>query len=1138
MKLSLPIANYEITSYVTVTREGCKFPKRRVFSSVVVSPSCEWFVANDELQAVICSFEAGDKYRLDGTLLFRQYGFDSSMLCLLGVNGTVSDFNSQRPSLPCPISLKNLHLTYGSEMVHVSFSSFDEVVLVSSNCCIGCVQPEKQRRAFMGHFISYGKLSGVVCCGIVPNSALMVILTGEGLCGVVNFRDSALLSISRQGIFSELGLPSSSTAIWGLKADTIRVVVTFPLRRKVHVFVTSALPEENEDGHEKSSMNISLESPLWNLGAHSYVRNYGTSFAVASVWQNLVQFSVWQDTTLSDVAFLENEMSVPYVSGCWVDEVFVVTRADGMALPFSICLNGEGNGGINIVSNKHIDLTSCCSAILFGQSKYFMFLTIKCMESLCNGIPEAIFVTDNNSHRRFLQMCENKMEKPDVFLIDIVPFENGIAVINLKCSGECIAFVTSASQVKSQFLAYEEKTDQVTCCLLYKRQDIIFVMGYQHGGINVWLSGAPKCVIPMVHAGAVDRIILLPGEKGRLEADFVSVCTERGTVVIHHSETFECTRIFQSPCGPLTSLIWDSQTDYVYTVSGSAGNLWHIPTCRLERVIHDVSAISEGPERRNLLTSPKIDPVIIDRIAICGRIHFSLIVNVLPLIDTLTQRDACGAPLACRLALSILFSGFNCLDSKIHDLLGLPERGFNGVSFSACTVSAEQSAKYLLAVVLLTKALKPSTGLKYLISTSEVKALSDTLVRSGLIEQSPIPERLIIQALSLLLEVSDPAKKAIRLCIKAASEEMTSQQLRKLFKNLLNMLSEELSIRHWFSVSTRLSEIDVWCYGFFVRMAFLGEMPRSDGIIWKCVLESFGSDTSRLTEVLNMQGNKKCVLLLLQTLREYYQEFSKTVVIDSTPVVDAVATLAFEGEKNNGALAIKTLMSIASVEGNDFIESRLKGWYEQKRSWRPRIIAFFGALIEFAPLQSYHSLPAIMEFLLRALDPHNPNKDERKSCLLPVTQVVRRAVDYLPNVSFQQHLQYLAVGYNDGIVRVINMKTTGIVASFVSHPEKILCVAYSSNHSGHDIAVLSEKMKNIKIWHASRPVGLMGIIFAGQIPEFRLKFVVDIPEIDSAESRERPDLFSMITKCRLRWLSPHCVELSSPWHDRIQLTVD
>ncbi|EKF28935.1 hypothetical protein MOQ_007296 [Trypanosoma cruzi marinkellei] len=1138
MKLSLPLANYEIASYVTVTREGWNFPKRRAFSSVVVSPSVEWFVANDELQAVICSFEAEDKYRLHGTLLFRQYGFDSSMLCFLGVNGTVSDFNSSRPSLPCPILMKNLHVTYGSEMVHVSFSSFDEVVLVSSNCCIGCIQLEKQRSAFMGHFISYRKLSGVVCCGIVPDSALVVILTREGLCGVVNFRDSALLSISRQGIFSELGLPSSCTAIWGVKADTLRVVVTFPLSRKVHVFVTSTLPEENENEHEKTSMNIHLESPLWNLRAHSYVRNYGASFAMASVWQNLVQFSVWQGTALSDTVFLENEMSVPYVSGCWVDEVFVVTRADGIALPFSICLNGEGKDGINIISHKHVDLTSCCSAILSGQSNYFLFLTLTCMESLCNGIPEAIFVTDSNSQRRFLQMCENKMEKPGVFLIDIAPFEEGIAVINVKCSGECMAFVTSASQVKSLFLAYEEKTDQVTCCLLYKRKDIIFVMGYQHGGINVWLSGVPKCVIPMVHTGAVDRIILLPEEKGHLEADFISVCTERGTVVVHHSETFECTRIFQSPCAPLTSLIWDPQTDYAYAISGSAGNLWHIPTCRLERVIYDFSAISEGPGRRDLLTSPEVGLVTIDRIVICGRTHFSLIVNFLPLIDTLTQRDACGAPLACRLALSILFSGPKCLDPKLHDLLGLPERGFNGGGFSVCTVSAEQSAKYLLAVVLLARALKPSAGLKYLISTLEVKALSDTLVSSGLIEQSPIPERLIIQALPLLLQVSDPAKKAIRLCIKSATEEMTSQELQKLFKNLIIMSSEELSLRQWFSVSTKLSEIDVWCYGFFVRMAFLGDVPRGDGIFLKCVLEIFRSDVSRLTEVLNMQENKKCVLLLLHTLREYCEELSKTVLSDSTPVVDAVATLAFGGEKSNGALAIKTLMSIASVEGSNFIENRLKGWYEQKRSWRPRIIAFFGALIESAPLQSYHSLPTIVEFLLRALDPHNPNKDERRSCLLPVTQVVRRAVDHLPNVSFQQHLQYLAVGNNDGIVRVINMKTTGIVASFVSHPEKILCVAYSSNHSGHDIAVLSEKMKTIKIWHASRPVGLMGIIFAGQMPEFRLKFAVDIPEINSAVSRERPDLFSMITKCRLRWLSPHCVELSSPWHDRIQLTVD
>ncbi|RNF07117.1 uncharacterized protein Tco025E_07436 [Trypanosoma conorhini] len=1138
MNLTLPLANYDMASHVTVTREGGGSSQQGAFSTVTVSPLGDWFVVSDETQAVLCSFEVEDRYRLHGTLLFRQYEFDSSMFCLLETNGAVSDFNASRPSLPIPLSVKNLHISCGGELVHASFSSLDGVVLVSFSCCVGCVQFDTQKSAFMGHFSCYRKLSGVLCCGIVPDSSLMVVLTREGLCGVVNFRSNVLLGLSSHGIFSELGLPSSLTPMLGAKSDTVDVVATFPLRGRVHVFVVSASQQEVEDGREKYSKCPTCESRPWSSRARSYVKKYGTSFVLASLWHDVVQFSLWQGTTLADAAVFENEMSVPYVSGFWVDDLFVVIRADGMALPFSFCLNGEGWDGIKVVSGRPIELVSCCSALLCAMPRYFLILALTSMESLCSGIPGTVAVADGNNHRRFLQLYENKLEKPDVFLIDIIPFEENIAVINVKQSGECLAFVPSGSRVKSIFLAHEEKADKVTCCLLYKRHDIIFVTGYEHGSVHVWLSGTLKCVIPMAHTGRVDKIVLLPQEEGYLEADFVSVCTERGTVLIHNSETFEGTRLLQSPSVPLTKLVWDPQTEYAFAVSGNVGNLWHLPTCRLERVFHNVSAVSAVPGRRDLLASfAEVGPVIIDRITICGRIHFSLRVNVLPLIDILTQREAGDITPACRLALSILFPSSKGVDSNLQGPLTLPEAGFNGSNFSISAVCAEQSAGYLLSVVLLARALKPSTGVNRAISASEVQALSESLVSSGRIEASPAPEKVILQAIPLLLQVSDAAKNDIRVCIKVAAEEMASPHLEGFLNKMLIMSLECVSVRHWFGVSTNLGETELWCYGFFVRMVFLGNMPSTDGIVWRSILEKLESDVPLLTQVLTTQEDEICVPLLLQTLKDYYHDLVGTVLSDSKAVVDAIATLAFEGQNKNGVLAIKTLMSIASIEGNGFIEHRVKQWYNQKRSWRPRIIAFFGALIEFAPLQSYDAFPIVTEFLLRALDPHNPNKEERESCLMPVTQVIRRAVEYLPNVSFQQHLQYLAVGSSDGVVRVINMKTTGIVASFVSHPEKILCVAYSSNTTTHDIAVLSEKMESIKIWHATRPVGLLGVIFAGQLPEFRLKFTVEIPKVNKEEHPGGPDPLLMMAKCRLRWLSPHCVELSSPWHDRIQLAV-
>ncbi|KEG13571.1 hypothetical protein DQ04_00921050 [Trypanosoma grayi] len=459
--------------------------------------------------------------------------------------------------------------------------------------------------------------------------------------------------------------------------------------------------------------------------------------------------------------------------------------------------------------------------------------------------------------------------------------------------------------------------------------------------------------------------------------------------------------------------------------------------------------------------------------------------------------------------------------------------------FKIQVVSSGQSETYLLATVILMKTLKASAGPDSSIGMPEIKALIDSLVSSGHLEKPPRPENLIIEALPLLLQLTEPAKGAVRIAVSAAAQQLTSPQLHDLLSHLLFITAEESSVRRWFGIPNALGDFSMWCYELFVQAALLSEIPfgKDDrDAVMKSALHKFGEGASRLHEALATIKEESCIQILLGTVGEYYPFLASNVLADPRPLVDAVATLAFESDGGTRTLALKTLVSIAVTEEKRFIDNRVEKWYKEKRLWRPHLIAFFGNLIVSSPVNSYASFPTMTTFLLRALDPHNPNRDEHDSCVVPVTQVIRVAVNCLPNVSFQQHLQYLAVGNTDGIVQVINLKTTGIVASFVSHPEAILCVSYSSNTSSHDIAVLSEKMETVKIWRASRTANVLSAIFAGHMTEFRLRFTVDIPSFDRnlSISCER---FLLINKCRLRWLSPHCVELSSPWHDRIQLAV-
>lgn len=450
-------------SHVTVTREGWERPKKRIFPSVTVSSSGCCFLGYDQFQAVWGSFEVEDSYRLHGTLFFRQNEFDSSILCLVGTNGVVSDFNSLRLSSPIPLSKMNVHVSSGGEIVHVSFLPLDTAVLVSFDGGIGCVQFDRKSCLFTGQFNRYRKLCGVACCGVLPDSSLLVVLTKYGFCGVVDMCESVLLSLTRHGFFSELGSPCSCAPMPGVKTDTIDVVVTFSSSQSLHVFVASKLSHKGEHDHESDFARVLLESHLPSSHAYSYVKKCGMCLLVASVWQSLVRFSVCEGAKLRNVAVLENEMNVPYVSGCWVDDIFLVTRADGIALLFFVFLSEDESTGLRIVPLRHLDLSLCCSAFICGNSNYFLLLALGTLESLWSGTPGTICVTDSNNQRRFLKLCGRGVERSNTLLIDLTLFEGNIAVINVKRSGECYAIVSSGSKVEMLSVAQERNPEKVTC---------------------------------------------------------------------------------------------------------------------------------------------------------------------------------------------------------------------------------------------------------------------------------------------------------------------------------------------------------------------------------------------------------------------------------------------------------------------------------------------------------------------------------------------------------------------------------------------------------------------------------------------------------------------------------------------------
>ncbi|KAG8342817.1 hypothetical protein ERJ75_000881200 [Trypanosoma vivax] len=1137
MFLSVPVTSQEKDLRITVVRqEWGKVDSKP--TSLSVSPSALWFLIGDSLQITLCSFEQEDSYRVFGALVFRQFADDCRILSVIRDDGVVSDFEFTEPHPLYTKSAKNIQIDRGADVVHHSFFSSGQALIVSSSGSLGCIELDRDQGNLVGFTTKFEKLHDIVCASTVPTSSLAVLVTCNCTCGVVDISKNVLLGLTCYGFLLHMGPPTSCASLIRGNTDAVDVVLTFST--KGGVYAVRASRKTCDDVHTDDTREYvvkfqSVQSTRYT--AHSYITHCGSCVIVASVWQDMVQFAVWNEKELRSIATVENDVYSPYISGFWSGQIFIVIRADGVACPLFVTHDENNPYKLDIVPQEHLNLQSSNGALLCGNSSFFLLLVVKDAPALWAGVPNNLFVTDNGGYERTLTPCGVNVAHGDVLLTDVTLSHTSIALAKIYGSGECMGFILSNMGSEMILLGREDKPEDVTSCLVFAvREKIVFVTGNRDGSLHVWSLGKLTAVLHQVHPGEVDKLISLPTIDGTEEWGFVSVCTRYGSAVIHESEECECLRILQAPCSPLTNLVWDKQTECAVMVSGAVGSLWHVPTCHLERVLETVPFRNDTAEYLDLLScSPRSRIITVDKISLCGQTHISLIVNVALLLEALSQVKTIK-PSGFELALSILFSGISGAVHGLDETLRqLDVKLCRECAFTQRPVSTAQSVSYLLTVFIISKMLTNRTGITDQNDTQHMCALSKSLIDSGKIAEAPTPEDMIMGALPLILQFSELTRQAVRDAVRVAVKQLSPQRLSDLLAYLAQIFSTP-RFYSWFRISHTTTTASEWCYKCFVRVAVVSETEVPDTIsTLGSAISELKSDTNRFNELIMQTEEEQPVLLLLVILREYYSYLADNIFNDLGCVVDTLASLAFEKDGKIGTSAVKTLLSVASVEGSGFVKDCVKQWYDKNVSWRPRIIAFFGSLIEEMPVLAYMSFSIIKEIVLRALDPHNPNKEERCICALPVLRMIRLAVCRLPSVSFQQQMQLLAIGNTEGVVEVIDLKTTALVACFSSHPEAILCLSYSSDTSSHNIAVLSNKMDMVKVWQARRPKGFFEVIFSGSTIDFHLKTAIDVPKIADHDSIKFDH--KLLIKCTLKWLSPHCLELYTPWHDKVQLAV-
>jgi hypothetical protein len=177
-------------------------------------------------------------------------------------------------------------------------------------------------------------------------------------------------------------------------------------------------------------------------------------------------------------------------------------------------------------------------------------------------------------------------------------------------------------------------------------------------------------------------------------------------------------------------------------------------------------------------------------------------------------------------------------------------------------------------------------------------------------------------------------------------------------------------------------------------------------------------------------------------------------------------------------------------------------------------IMTLGSLIKQDPISLLPLLPRLVETVVRSLDPHVPYL--RDSCLQATTKVLHALVKQYPMVSFHQESQRLAVGTQDAVIVIYDLKTATRCHLLEGHKGAISAVSFAS--TGKMLASYSITDSEVKFWQISG--NFLG--FLGYSPHCIRTYSVN--KVDKNLSQ-----MNLLESIRLKWSSPQEVTLVRAW---------
>ncbi|WFC97398.1 hypothetical protein MYAM1_000110 [Malassezia yamatoensis] len=371
------------------------------------------------------------------------------------------------------------------------------------------------------------------------------------------------------------------------------------------------------------------------------------------------------------------------------------------------------------------------------------------------------------------------------------------------------------------------------------------------------------------------------------------------------------------------------------------------------------------------------------------------------------------------------------------------------------TMDAETSARHLVTIMSLT--LLASSIPEY---RSECRAVQDAILTPALLRKCVAPSNMVLPSFALLaryvLDENEVLRKSASLLfqpyVMEASEEAIQEQIKGYSPYLQDLHSED-------------APHALLLLGMVASERYASFTPS--------VLKQVSSGVAHYLDapVQETSGALRAYIALELCCRGcgIWQHY-----VDAVSLVQGIFTIATQDEELNPALQLRGLslrglarwatLELAAQHSALFMSTLAMGILHpvstEQRQVSLRLVAF---LIRQKPLALYPSLPRLVEAVVKSLDP--TYGATRSAMAKSAALILNELVKTYPSIAFHAATQRLAVGTQDGLVVLYDLKTATRLYVLEGHKHSVTACSFSPD--GRRFLSMSLDEECVLLWRLS-----------------------------------------------------------------------